>query len=633
MAWLISIAISNAIVASLLGVIAYVICRNTKSKALAHGVWVLVLIKLVTPPLIDLPLPIMPEWAANSSSLAAHASIENEVPQAQPKDGINKNQLSGNAVAGVTASESAASGHLFSSAENATFWQTAGSWLLWVWLIGAVLFALYQIYVTTMMVRLMKLAVPDPRIDRSINRIAKAANINNYPTARVVPWVTSPMLWGLRGTSVIVLPSGLLESIDDDAADTLLRHELAHFQRGDQWVRILEIFVSTIFWWHPVVWIALNQIEIYEEQCCDAWVVAQDPENRRRYAEALLDTVDYLSDAQGISMPVVASGLGRVRLLKKRVKAILAGEKPVGLKMTGWIVLGSVLVLLPLQPILLQASNSKTDIAKSDSKDSDAKLAKRLRSSEEESSEEFVAHIPGPEYAKALSPYGTYELTVSRGYEVKLKQVVRGNTKDLSNRQISCAAFAPPNDGAPKFVAGSRDGSVWMYDCESGSAVESIGEFGSEVHSVSFSRDGSLLAVGTASGLVLIVATADPRNVRRIENDAPVRCVRFSSDGKQLVVTTDTTWQRPAFGKVDVWTTDNLTRTQTIACPSAVGAATIDSDGNVLTVEWNGMLRTWSPSGVLVNTVQESKDAVSAAAFSVNAVNLETLGINENSTQ
>lgn len=630
MAWLISIAISNAIVASLLGVIAYVICRNTKSKALAHTVWVLVLVKLVTPPLVDVPMPIVPEWAANSSSMTTQASIANVVPFAQLEDGISNSQLRGSAVTGVAATES--SSHIASGAENLTVWQIAGSWLLWVWLIGAVLFALYQIYVTTLMVRLMKLAVPDPRIDRSINRIAKAANINNYPTARVVPWVTSPMLWGLRGTSVIVLPSGLLESIDDDAADTLLRHELAHFQRGDQWVRILEIFVSTLFWWHPLVWVALNQIEIYEEQCCDAWVVAQDPDNRRRYAEALLDTVDYLSDAQGISMPVVASGLGRVRLLKKRVKAILAGEKPVRLKTTGWIVLGSVLALIPLQPILLQASNSKADIAESNSKDLDSRLdVKVARTGEEESSEEFIAHIPGPEYAKALSPYGTYELTVSRGYEVELKQVVRGNTKDLSSRHISCVAFAPPNpnDSVPKFVAGSRDGSVWMYDCESGAAIESIGEFGSEIHSVSFSRDGSMLAVGTAGGLVLIVETADTKNVHRIENNAPVRCVRFSNDAKQIVVTTDTTWQQPAFGKVEVWTTDNLIRKQTIACPSAVGAAAIDSNGNVLTVEWNGMLRTWSPSGDLVKAVQESKDAVSAAAFSVNAVNLETLGMNE----
>jgi hypothetical protein len=76
-----------------------------------------------------------------------------------------------------------------------------------------------------------------------------------------------------------------------------------------------------------------------------------------------------------------------------------------------------------------------------------------------------------------------------------------------------------------------------------------------------------------------------------------------------------------------------LTRKQTILCPTAVGAATIDINGEVLTAEWNGMLRTWSPTGVPIAAMQKAKDAVSAAAFSPNAVNLATLEMTEKSNQ
>src|SRR5437773_1721665 len=80
------------------------------------------------------------------------------------------------------------------------------------------------------------------------------------------------------------------------ARATLIAHELAHYRRGDHWVRVFELVVSGIFWWNPVVWWARRQIEIAEEECCDAWVIEQFPDTPRWYAEALLETIDFLSE-------------------------------------------------------------------------------------------------------------------------------------------------------------------------------------------------------------------------------------------------------------------------------------------------------------------------------------------------
>ena len=48
-----AIVASNAVVATLLALITVIVTRLWRSPQLAHGLWLLVLVKLVTPPLIE----------------------------------------------------------------------------------------------------------------------------------------------------------------------------------------------------------------------------------------------------------------------------------------------------------------------------------------------------------------------------------------------------------------------------------------------------------------------------------------------------------------------------------------------------------------------------------------------------
>ena len=149
MGWLVSIAISNAIVATLLGVLAYVICRKTKSTSFAHLLWVLVLLKLVTPPLFGIPLPVLPEWAEtdNNPSVAMASIKKGELAN----DSMLLEQ-STIAVDSVGTLDSAGSTTLSTNTEKQT--SISGQktifglppWILGTWLAGAVLFAFYQIY-------------------------------------------------------------------------------------------------------------------------------------------------------------------------------------------------------------------------------------------------------------------------------------------------------------------------------------------------------------------------------------------------------------------------------------------------------------------------------------------------------
>src|SRR3954447_23893132 len=65
--------LSNALLAGLLALLALAVGRFSRRPALVHSLWVLVLIKLVTPPLVPLPVPGWRQPAAQASPAPAPA--------------------------------------------------------------------------------------------------------------------------------------------------------------------------------------------------------------------------------------------------------------------------------------------------------------------------------------------------------------------------------------------------------------------------------------------------------------------------------------------------------------------------------------------------------------------------------
>ena len=135
------------------------------------------------------------------------------------------------------------------------------------------------------------------------------------------------MLWPTRRELRLVLPQLLLQSLDADERAALLAHELAHVRRADHWVRRLEVIVVVLYWWLPVLWWLRRQLRDAEEKCCDAWVVWVLPDRQRSYADALLNTVDFLSGAP-VALPCGASGAGRVHQLERRLTMIMEAKTP-----------------------------------------------------------------------------------------------------------------------------------------------------------------------------------------------------------------------------------------------------------------------------------------------------------------
>jgi beta-lactamase regulating signal transducer with metallopeptidase domain len=361
----------NALLATVLAIGAAVLTRIWRRPALAHGLWLLVLLKLVTPPLFLVPIPTRaheevvpakpvapPVPSLQENDAAMHASLDSQAdaPVQIPEETL----LAAESVPPTTAAlptttrpeplpvdEALTPVPEAPSAQPFSWkWPLAGLWaagaLGW-WSLAAIRIGRLR--------RVLRLALPATGdISERVAALSRRLGLNYVPTVYLLPAPLPPMLWAVAGAPRILVPRTLWQSLTEDQQDTLLLHELAHLRRGDHWVRRLELLTLGLYWWHPVAWWARHELQEAEEQCCDAWVVQALPAAAEAYAGALLATMAFLSQPRW-ALPVGASGMGQVLTLKRRMAMILQPTaRAVPTRAGFWGVLALGAILLPLVP-------------------------------------------------------------------------------------------------------------------------------------------------------------------------------------------------------------------------------------------------------------------------------------------
>jgi beta-lactamase regulating signal transducer with metallopeptidase domain len=366
---LVEIGLRNALLAVPLALAALLIGRWFKRPALTHAFWLLVLIRLLLPPLWHVQMPVafidLNELVASSSDsfpnaeqapqldnrdrlrterhevpLAANEGIEpaetgvlNPTPPPAIDARVGADDASSAVTADIRGVDSGAQPSLVDAVSSKwkEFRVLSSKQILafvgQIWLLGS--FALLAVTIVRVVCfhLVLRRAVPaNAMTQHEMDALAHQLGLSRAPQLAFAFGRISPLLWNLGRTRLIV-PAGLWETLDQQRRDALVTHELAHFKRGDHWVRWLEAVATLVFWWHPVLWVARTQLREAEEQCCDAWVIWALPAARRSYAFALMDTVDFLSEGRS-SLPALASGIGRVRHLRRRLTMIMCGNTP-----------------------------------------------------------------------------------------------------------------------------------------------------------------------------------------------------------------------------------------------------------------------------------------------------------------
>ncbi|MBI3864471.1 MAG: hypothetical protein HY290_21525 [Planctomycetia bacterium] len=642
---LLQIGLMNAAVAAVMACAVVLVSRKVRRPALTHALWILVLVKLVTPPMFEVPIEVpfeLPGAVATADTPSDAATHAQESGANLPHAG---EIASDHAASDVASAESngtrGAAGALWSRASVAL--APAGRWLArhvvaviaGIWLLGSAAWFLLQGFTAYKFSQRLALATPAPAgIQFEADDLAEAMGLGHRPPVMIVRDVISPMLWGVGKNTRLLFPMNLLTRLQPGARATLIAHELAHYRRGDHWVRVFELIVSGIFWWNPVVWWARRQIEIAEEECCDAWVIEQFPETPRWYAEALLETIDFLSEA-ALVLPPAAAGAGHIPFLRQRLIAIMRGVAPQKMTHRARVaVLLTALAALPWHPGLTTArERSIAEAALEPAESGDdaenqpdaAAIAARFKAVTKSLDAELArasrALLPlvqrDQEWATAKSTDGRYSITRRGSDGAYLYDAVTNQQIDMSEYQILTVVFSPDGE---RFATGGADGTVRVWSSSTGALQKTFRGHNGEVHSVAFVQKGEDLISVDRDGLL------KRWNIERESEQSvgasphtPANCLAASPDGRWLAIGTGS-WMKQDGGKIVVWDLATMETFAEFPSDVPVGVLMFKPDGKTLAAgDFRGRITFWDlASGTRLGATRPRyKNAVAAARFSV----------------
>jgi len=254
----VSMSVQLAVLVGVLSGLDWLI-RHRARAALRHGLWMLVVIKLLLP--VDLLSPTavaywVAPWLVTPAVrvprvAAGSATVVSEVSQ----------------VVGPVGLKTATAAH--------PKLQLAGGLLL-VWVVGCGAWAIWVLVRSREVARQVRDSDEAPEALQTVlaETAAGLGLRSKLPRLCLTDTAQGPALCGLF-RPVILLPRGLSEQIEAESLRQVLRHELIHLQRWDLAWNLLQVCVQIAWWWNPLVWFANARIRSLREAAVDEAVMLE----------------------------------------------------------------------------------------------------------------------------------------------------------------------------------------------------------------------------------------------------------------------------------------------------------------------------------------------------------------------
>ncbi len=330
-------AVEATVIAAALAVVAALLGRSrllATRPATRHALWLLVLVKLATPPLLawpwSVPRPslagVVVPAAVESSILAPRLRISTPppLPDRSPTGVAASRPVAAAAPADPSSSRD---GPLVAAAERPArrrhelaMMPSWRAWVALVWVGGGLILAARHTRRILRFRRCLDDVAPAPGwLLAEAGEIGRRLGVG-VPPVRVVRRLGTPVLWCL-GRPTLLVPERMLSTLARDGWPAILAHELAHLRRGDPWVRRLELVAGLAWWWNPLYWLVRRRLDFEAELACDAWAVWAAPKGRIAYAESLIRICTGLSPAGPPTPALGVAGTGH--FFERRLTMIL----------------------------------------------------------------------------------------------------------------------------------------------------------------------------------------------------------------------------------------------------------------------------------------------------------------------
>lgn len=197
-----------------------------------------------------------------------------------------------------------------------------------IWILGAAGMLLYALTSYLLLKRKVAAAIP---VRQNIKRCE---------------FIDSPFVLGFF-VPVIYLPAAL-EKRD---WDYVLAHEEAHIQRRDHWWKFLGFLLLSVYWFHPLVWVAYVMLCRDIEAACDEKVIVNMAEDKRRaYSAAMLKCSVH---PRSVAVCPLAFGEGNI---KERIRHVMNYRKP-----SVWVLRGFLMLVVVIAALFLTNPERRYD--------------------------------------------------------------------------------------------------------------------------------------------------------------------------------------------------------------------------------------------------------------------------------
>lgn len=183
--------------------------------------------------------------------------------------------------------------------------------LLIIWLVGLALGMIWILLRQHRFARRLQATsgLPDAPMCVEIARAARLSGLKTAPTIRLSLYNDGPMVCGLW-RPVIILPANFTQRFTPAQRHLALLHEMTHVQRGDLWTASAMMAFRLINWPNPLVHLAWPRFRADQEAACDAAVLRLTGEDARAdYAQTLLTAARTAPKTTGRATPDMGTGL------------------------------------------------------------------------------------------------------------------------------------------------------------------------------------------------------------------------------------------------------------------------------------------------------------------------------------
>jgi beta-lactamase regulating signal transducer with metallopeptidase domain len=318
---ILSVSVSGSVLSLLIFLLKPLI-KNRVSKAFSYYIWILVLLRLVFPFGYHVSIPEIPQQFASAGLQGYITPAENVQvsPDTMPNTaGQTQHPPDGNTNIAASGDNPADSGNenLPATGNRFDLWGLVGANLFYIWLAGAIVSLCWYAISYTVFSREISRSfeVPDDDDLAVFRKMIKGETVRLACSSRV----NTPMLIGVL-RPVVVLPQ-LAYTANGMGRELygILRHELTHYHRQDIVYKWLAVFVTSLHWFNPLVYLIRREIgDACELSCDEAVIKNMSISERKGYGNTLLA----LAAKQRIPASVMATTLCEG---KKQLKGRLMG--------------------------------------------------------------------------------------------------------------------------------------------------------------------------------------------------------------------------------------------------------------------------------------------------------------------